>query len=177
MMTMHKGYFCESNVWHICYIIQDCVRAGPDSIWSSVAERFHAGSKGDTMTSPNAETTKHIQSPSVVVSAKWKHFQRHWPFVRGIHRLPVNSPHKGQWRRELMFSLICAWINAWVNNREAGDLKCYRAHYDVIVMDFRWKSTCRSAHENKKNTHLCPNYDENSSLLISTGPELDIIYS
>ena len=43
-----------------------------------------------------------------------KHFQRYWPFVRGIHRSPVNSPHKGQWREALMFSLICAWINAWV---------------------------------------------------------------
>ena len=39
---------------------------------------------------------------------KWKHFPRNWPFVRGIHRSPVNSPHKGQWRRALMFSLICA---------------------------------------------------------------------
>ena len=29
---------------------------------------------------------------------KWKYFQRYWPFVRGIHRSPVNSPHKGQWR-------------------------------------------------------------------------------
>ena len=29
---------------------------------------------------------------------KWKHFPRHWPFVRGIHRSPVNSPHKGPWR-------------------------------------------------------------------------------
>ena len=38
---------------------------------------------------------------------KWKHFPRYWPFVRGIHRPPVNSPHKGQWRRALMFSLIC----------------------------------------------------------------------
>ena len=45
-----------------------------------------------------------------------------------------NSPHKGQWRRALMFSLICAWINSWVNNREAGDLRRHRAHYDVIVM-------------------------------------------
>ena len=43
-------------------------------------------------------------------------------------------PHTGQWRGALMFSLICAWINGWVNNREAGDLRCYRAHYDVIVM-------------------------------------------
>ena len=65
---------------------------------------------------------------------KWKHFLRYWPFVRGIHRLPVNSPHKGQWRGALMFSLICAWINDWVNNREAGDLRRRRAHYDVIVM-------------------------------------------
>ena len=37
----------------------------------------------------------------------WKHFPRYWPFVRGIHRQPVNSPHKGQWRGALMFSLIC----------------------------------------------------------------------
>ena len=41
----------------------------------------------------------------------WKHFPRYRPFVRGIHRWPVNSPHKGQWRGALMFSLICAWIN------------------------------------------------------------------
>ena len=65
---------------------------------------------------------------------KWKHFPRYWPFVRGIHRSPVNSPHKGQWRGALMFSLICVWINAWVNNREAGDLRRRRAHYDVIVI-------------------------------------------
>ena len=68
---------------------------------------------------------------------KWKHFPRYWPFVRGIHRSPVNSPHKGQWRGALMFSLICTWINGWVNNREAGDLRRNRAHYDVIVMAFR----------------------------------------
>ena len=65
---------------------------------------------------------------------KWKHFPRNWPFVRGIHRSPVNSPHKGQWRGALMFSLIYVWINDWVNNPEAGDLRRYRAHSDVIVM-------------------------------------------
>ena len=67
---------------------------------------------------------------------KWKHFPRYWPFVRGIHRSPVNSPHKGQWRGALMFSLICVWINGWVNNREAGDFSRYRAHYDVTVMTY-----------------------------------------
>ena len=65
---------------------------------------------------------------------KWKHFPHYWPFVRGIHRSPVNSPHKGQWRGALMFSLICVWINDWINNREAGDLRRYRAQYDVIVI-------------------------------------------
>ena len=33
-----------------------------------------------------------------------------------------------QWRGALMFSFICAWTNGWVNNRDAGDLRCHRAH-------------------------------------------------
>ena len=65
---------------------------------------------------------------------KWKHVPRYWPFAPGIHRSPVNSPHKGQWRGSLMFSLICAWINGWANNREAGDLRRHRAHHGVTVM-------------------------------------------
>ena len=63
--------------------------------------------------------------------------ERYWPYARGIHRWRVNSPHKGQWRGALMFSLICAWINGWVSNREAGDLRRHRAHYDAII-----RSTC-----------------------------------
>ena len=55
-------------------------------------------------------------------------------FVRGLHGSPVNSLHNGQWRGALMFFLICAWINAWVNTRKAGDLRRHLAHYDVIVM-------------------------------------------
>ena len=64
----------------------------------------------------------------------WKHFPRYWSFVRRIHRSPVNSPHKDQWRGALMFSLICAWINVWVNDLEAGDLRRHRARYIVTVM-------------------------------------------
>ena len=73
---------------------------------------------------------------------KWKHFPRYWPFARGIHRSPVNSPHKGQWRGGLMFSLIYAWINDWVNNHEAGDLRHHRVHYDVIVLRWQEASLC-----------------------------------
>ena len=85
---------------------------------------------------------------------KWKHFPRYLPFVQGIHRSPVNSPHKGQWRGALMFSLICIWINGWINNREAGDLRRYRSHYDAselissyllwLPQKCRWFMTIRS---------------------------------
>ena len=72
-----------------------------------------------------------IQHDDVI---KWKHFPRSWTFVRGVHRWPVDSTHKGQWRGPLMLSLICAWTNGWANNRYGGDLRRHRAHYDVTVM-------------------------------------------
>ena len=65
---------------------------------------------------------------------KWKHFPRYWAFLRGIRRSPVNSPHKGQGRGALVFSLICAWANGWANHRGAGDLWRRCAHYNVTVM-------------------------------------------
>ena len=65
---------------------------------------------------------------------KWKHFPHYWPFVRWIHRSPVNSPHEGQWRGALMFSMICTRTNGWVNNGEAGDLRRHHANYDVTVV-------------------------------------------
>ena len=68
----------------------------------------------------------------------WRHqmetFSALLAICAGNSPVPVNSPHKGQWRGALMFTLICTRINGWVNNREAGDLRRYRAHYDVIVM-------------------------------------------
>ena len=79
-----------------------------------------------------------------LMTSWWRHqmetFPRYWPFVRGIHRSPVNSPHKGQRRGALMFSLICARINRWTNNRKAGDLRRCRSHCDVIVMYICWRS-------------------------------------
>ena len=67
---------------------------------------------------------------------KGKHFPRCWLFGRGINRSPANSPHKGLWRGALIFFFICAWINGWVNNGGAGDLRRRRAYYDVTVMLF-----------------------------------------
>ena len=39
------------------------------------------------------------------------------------------------WRGALMFSLICAWINGWVNTRESDDLRRLRVHYDASLMN------------------------------------------
>ena len=91
---------------------------------------------------------------------KWKHFPRYWPFVRGIHRSPVNSPHKGQWRGVLMFTLICTWTNGWVNNRYVGYLISHRTHYDVNVMEFHVQGVSKTVNPFKhlyfmnQSTHL-----------------------
>ena len=68
----------------------------------------------------------------------WRHlmepFPRCWPFVKGIHWSPVDSPHEDQWRGALMFSLICVWTNGWANNRDANGLRRHHTDYDVTVM-------------------------------------------
>ena len=97
---------------------------------------------------------------------KWKPFPRYWSFVRGIHRLPVNSPHKGQWRGALMFSLICVWINGWVNNCEADDLRRYPAHYDVTVMDVRSNSFQSPFDMNAIPLHLFTESSVNASVTV-----------
>ena len=65
---------------------------------------------------------------------KWKHFLQLLTLCVGNSPVTGEFPAQSQWRRALMFSLICAWINGYVNNREAGDLRCYHAHYDVTLM-------------------------------------------
>ena len=60
---------------------------------------------------------------------KWKHFLLLWGEYTGHLWI-----HKGQWRGALIFSLISAWTNGWVNNRDASDLRRHRAHYSVTVM-------------------------------------------
>ena len=68
--------------------------------------------------------------------AWWRHQMETFSALLAIcaGNSPGNSSHKGQWRGALVFSLICVWINGWVNNGEAGDLRRNHAHYDVIVM-------------------------------------------
>ena len=76
--------------------------------------------------------------PPGILFSWWRHqmetISASLALCAGIHRSPVDSSHKGQWREALMFPLICAWTNTWANNRDAGDLRLHRAHYDVTVI-------------------------------------------
>ena len=97
-----------------------------------------------------------ILSPGVI--SRWRHqmetFSALLAICAGNSPVPVKSPHKGQWRGALMFSLTCARINDWVNNREAGDLRRHRGHYDVNVMESRTplKQEFRAKRKLEKNS-------------------------
>ena len=123
MLIHHWYYFGNWHLWRLQQV-QPQVFGCPYSI-------IHIMMLADGKLRSSDRSIHDIIHDDVI---KWKHFPRYLPFVRWIYRWPVNSLHTGQWRGPLMFSLICAWINRWVNNRESGDLRRSRAHHDVIVM-------------------------------------------
>ena len=68
------------------------------------------------------------------------------------------------WREALMFSLICAWINRWVNIREAGDLRRHRILCDDIVMS------------NLKKPLLKPNLSMSETKVLTCWPWLVLAF-
>ena len=68
----------------------------------------------------------------------WRHqmetFSALLALCAGNSPVPVNSPHKGQWRFLWKRQWCFLWSADWVNNREAGDLRRHRGHYDANVM-------------------------------------------
>ena len=133
------------EVWHIeaanKEIPKDCPRVQINSTVKLVSDLFlHNIDRTDF---------SHLSTHSTATHSYFSFFGVLW---YSGNSWPVNSPHNDQWRKALTFSLICAWINGWVNNREAGDLRRHRAHSDVIVMPRRlcnifllvlWISTSR----------------------------------
>ena len=143
MNSPHKGPVRQqSSPFDDVIIVTDCRSYKEEHLPTSVQSLLSCPCRNGTVTMVSCSIGAGINTSNCMYQKlrdhddviKLKHFPRYWPFVRGIHRSPVNSPHKGQWRGALMFSLICVWINGWVNNREAGDLRRYRAHHDVAVM-------------------------------------------
>ena len=91
---------------------------------------------------------------------KWKHFPRYSPFVRGIHRSPVNSPHKCQWCKAFMFSLICAWTNGSVNNRDAGDLRRLFMRRSKKTSELLVTGLCEGNRPSPLSQHFPPNGEQ-----------------
>ena len=71
---------------------------------------------------------------------KLKHFPRYWPFVRGIHRSPVNSPHKGQWRGALVFSFH---YNDVIMRAMASQITSLTIVYSTVYSRRRSKKTSK----------------------------------
>ena len=123
LIFLYRNLFCSENFRILNIRPRACLQRGHAIVLIYITRSVTAGCSYHAVVS--------LWNHDDVI--KWKHFPRYWPFMRGNQRSPVNLPHKGQWRGSLKFSLICVWINCWVNNREAGDLRRYRAHYDVTV--------------------------------------------
>ena len=65
---------------------------------------------------------------------QWRRLLRYRPFAMGIHRWPMDSPHKGPVAQTLMFSLMIVQTNSWIIRPVPGDLRRHCAHCDVIIM-------------------------------------------
>ena len=98
--------------------------SGKQLWWNNILNNLYTESRRD------AYPPTHV---CFFCSTWWRHQMK--SFSALLILCSGNSPvAKGQWRGALMFSMICAWINGWVNNDETSDLGRRRAHYDVIVM-------------------------------------------
>ena len=79
----------------------------------------------------------------LAMAAWWSHqmetFSALLALCAGNSPVTGEFPQKGQWRRALMFSLICAWMSGWVNNHKGGNLRCHCAHYEITVMYSRMR--------------------------------------
>ena len=102
------------------------------SLWRHCSELV-AGCNGIYGAQNSREGSDVFSSVQITFFTWWCHQMKTFSALLAlcVGNWPVNSP---QWRGALMFPLICAWINTWVNNSEAGDLRCHCAHYDVIVI-------------------------------------------
>ena len=116
---------------------------------------------------------------------KWKHFPRYWPFVRGNHRPPVNSPHKGpvtrsfddlRLNKRLSKQSKSRWFETqacslWRHNNDLGPMRSYPLQWSQMsVMAFqttihlivRLTAYAGNSKENIKIPHYCPLWPEST---------------
>ena len=177
---------CVITHFHVNEKLSGMWQIYPRSTWwrhqmdtLSALQAICAGNSPVPAEFPAQACGKYIPGPHDDV-IKWIHCPRYRPFVRGIPQCPLNSLHKGQWRGTLIFSLICVRINCWVNNRDAGDLRRHRSHYDIIVSEdycpTNWQRVSFESAQRTRNaiiTSLLRRFGVTMTLLlrrVSTGP-------
>ena len=107
---------------------------------------------------------------ATVVVTWWRHQMETFLALLGLYvrnSLVIGEfPHKGQWRGALTFPVICVSTNGWINNRDAGDLRRHRAHYDVTVIVLRITKSC-SQQAHSHHHHLPASVSDYFQLVFS----------
>ena len=147
LLTIKAGLQCHSRIIYMHYIIFFCAAYQCSCIVGQVGIPYIWFANGRARKPDSSSSQTWWRHQMETFSALLAH-------CAGNSSVPVNSPHKSQWRGALMFSLICVWINDWVNNRETGDLRRHRGHYDVNVMFLTWPLTI-SVYHVAPTIHYC----------------------
>ena len=105
-------------------------------IWLKEGGKGHIKFKHKTIFRTNLWYCNKLEFPQVTW---WRHqvetFSALLALCEGNHRSPVDSPRKGQLRGKLMLPLFfCTWTHIWANNRDTGELRRHRTHYNVTVI-------------------------------------------
>ena len=92
-------------------------------MWHKLCRSFHPWCPGvkTRCLSSNVISTPLVEQHDDVMT--WNSFPHYRPFVKGIHRSPVDFLHKDTLMRTFDVSLKLAWTNCWTNSRIADDLR------------------------------------------------------
>ena len=133
---LKKTNFCCSDWCRLVWFLLTLVTKNAADVLMPNRSQATSNYQDDfNLTTHESYILSSILSICMMTSSNRNIFRITGPLCRKLtgHRW-ILPPLKSQWRRTLMFSLIYAWINNWVNNRDAGDLRHHRAHYDITVM-------------------------------------------
>ena len=124
-MAWHLLIISTHNIHHKSPVYPSVPKYIPPTIVSRL--RFSSGYQQKTLL--HLPTKSRQIEIKLIENVSWRHhqmqyrFPRYWPFVRGIHWLPMNSPHKAS-DAELWY-FICS---------SPEYLKRHCTHYDFTLM-------------------------------------------
>ena len=97
----------------------------------------------------------------------WRHqmetFSALLAICAGNSPVPDEFPTQRPVTQSFDVFFICVWINGWVNNPEAGDLRRYHTHYDVTLND-AWDYYTIVVSGNAKSISLLWRHNANDTL-------------